>query len=140
MKYWINVVSKDHVMRGVTGGFTQANHGKPSALRKMQKGDLIVFYSPKTQFIDGEPLQAFTALCEVIDTEPYQAEMTVDFHPWRRNVRFEKTKDVPIKPLIPLLEFIENKVQWGYRFRFGVIEIGKTDFTLIRKSMIDSKK
>ena len=140
MKYWVNVVSKDHVQRGVAGGFTQANHGKPYALQKMQKGDWIVFYSPKTQFIDGEPLQAFTALCEVIDTEPYQVEMTADFHPWRRAVQFEKTKDVPIKPLIPLLEFIENKVQWGYKFRFGAIEIGKADFTLIRKNMIHSKK
>ena len=30
MSYWINTVSRDHVQRGVAGGFTQANHGKPT--------------------------------------------------------------------------------------------------------------
>jgi len=33
MNYWINTISRDHVMRGVAGGFTQANHGKASGLK-----------------------------------------------------------------------------------------------------------
>ncbi|HVV66771.1 MAG TPA: EVE domain-containing protein [Candidatus Saccharimonadales bacterium] len=135
MSYWINVVSRDHVQRGVEGGFTQANHGKPWALKKMKKGDWIIFYSPKTSFENGEPLQAFTALCQVTDDEPYQVEVTPSFSPWRRNVRFERTREVPIKPLIEELDFIENKVQWGYKFRFGVIEIGEHDFQTIKKAM-----
>jgi hypothetical protein len=135
MKYWINVVSGDHVQRGIEGGFTQANHGKPGALRNMQEGDWIVFYSPKTHFENGEPLQAFTALCQVIDTTPYQVEMTSMFHPWRRNVRFEPTHAAPIKPLIPALSFIEDKVHWGYKFRFGVIEITEHDYLAIKNAM-----
>lgn len=134
-KYWINVVSRDHVQRGVEGGFTQANHGKPWALRKMQKGDWIIFYSPKTAFVDGEPLQAFTAIGQIIDDEPYQAEMSPDFHPWRRNVAFKRSHEAPIRPLINELDFIENKQSWGYKFRFGVIEIGKKDFATIRRAM-----
>ena len=43
-RYWINTMSRDHVMRGVEGGFTQANHGRPTALRKLQRGDVMVFY------------------------------------------------------------------------------------------------
>ena len=43
MKYWINTISKDHVMRGVEGGFTQANHGSPYNLKRMGKGDYISF-------------------------------------------------------------------------------------------------
>ena len=61
MTYWINTVSADHVQRGVAGGFTQANHGKPHMLRKMARDDWIIFYSPKTALEGGEPLQAFTA-------------------------------------------------------------------------------
>jgi predicted RNA-binding protein len=135
MTYWINVVSRDHVQRGVEGGFTQANHGKPWALKKMKKGDWIIFYSPKTSFENGEPLQAFTALCQVIDDESYQAEMAPSFRPWRRSVHFEQVKEVPIKPLIEELDFIENKVQWGYKFRFGVIQIDEHDFQIIKKAM-----
>jgi len=135
MKYWINVVSRDHVWRGVIGGFTQANHGKPWTLRKMSKDDWLVFYSPKTKFEDGEALQAFTAVGRIIDDEAYEAEMSPLFHPWRRNVQFEKVHEVPIRPMIELLQFIENKKQWGYKFRFGVIEINEHDFNIIKTAM-----
>ncbi|MEO5950469.1 MAG: EVE domain-containing protein [Candidatus Saccharimonadales bacterium] len=135
MKYWINVVSSDHVQRGIEGGFTQANHGKPGALRKMNRGDWLIFYSPKTKFENGEPLQTFTALGEIIDDEPYQSEVNSSFNPWRRNVQFENIREAPIKPLIESLDFIENKIQWGYKFRFGVIEISERDFTTIKHAL-----
>ncbi len=135
MSYWINVVSRDHVQRGVEGGFTQANHGKPWALKKMERGDWIIFYSPKTNFEGGKPLQAFTAVCQVIDNEPYQAVVTPSFSPWRRDVHFENAIEAPIKPLIDELNFIENKVQWGYKFRFGVIQIDEHDFLKIKQAM-----
>lgn len=138
-KYWINVVSRDHVERGVAGGFTQANHGKPWALRKMQRGDWIIFYSPKTAFSGGEPLQAFTAIGEIVDDEPYQAEMSPDFHPWRRDVDFKQSTEAPIRPLIDELDFIENKKSWGYKFRFGVLEINRDDFLTITKAMTTQK-
>jgi len=134
-KYWVNVVSRDHVQRGVGGGFTQANHGKPWALRKMRKGDWVVFYSPKTAYEGGEPLQAFTAIGQITDESPYQAEMAPDFHPWRRNVDFMSCVEAPIRPLIASLRFIEDKAHWGYRFRFGVIEIDSRDFEVIKKAM-----
>lgn len=136
MKFWINVVSRDHVKRGMAGGFTQANHGKPWALRKMNRGDWIIFYSPKTHFENGQPLQKFTAICEVTDDEPYQVSVSSSFTPWRRSVRFIDVSEAPIHPLIDALDFIENKTQWGYKFRFGVIEISKHDFECIRESML----
>ena len=100
MTNWINTVSRDHVERGVRGHFTQANHGKPNMLRKMARGDWVVFYSPRTVHPDGEPLQAFTAIGQVADDEPYQVEMSDDFHPWRRNVDFLTCTETAIKPLI----------------------------------------
>ncbi len=100
MTNWINTVSRDHVERGVRGRFTQANHGKPNMLRKMARGDWIVFYSPRTDYPKGEPLQAFTAIGQVADDEPYQAEMSDSLQPWRRNVDFLSCTETPIKPLI----------------------------------------
>jgi len=135
MKYWINTVSKDHLQRGIAGGFTQANHGKNTMLKRLKKGDVIVFYSPKTTYQGGEPLQAFTAVCQVIDDEPYQVEMTPDFHPFRRNVAFLPATETPIKPLIDDLEFIQDKSRWGYKFRFGLFEINEHDFAVIADAM-----
>jgi EVE domain len=135
MTYWINTVSREHVQRGVAGGFTQANHGKPSMLRKMQRGDWIIFYSPKTDYPEGAPLQAFTAIGQVSDDEAYQADMSSDVQPWRRNVEFLPCTETPIRPLLDELDFVEDKKRWGYRFRFGVFQIAEHDFNVIRSAM-----
>lgn len=126
------------MQRGAAGGFTQANHGKPQMLKRLEKGDWIVFYSPKTRYVDGEPLQAFTAIGQVRDEELYQFEMASDFVPWRRNVEFHDCHETSIKPLIGKLSFIKDKTHWGYLFRFGLFEIPEADFELIRSAMIDS--
>ena len=134
MTNWINTVSRDHVQQGVRGRFTQANHGNPHMLRRMAKGDWVVFYSPKAA-LGGEPLQAFTAIGQVADEEPYRVEMSPDFVPWRRNVDFVACNETPIRPLIDDLHFIEDKKRWGYRFRFGVFTIDDHDLELIRRAM-----
>lgn len=77
----MNTVSRDHFLKGIEGGFTQANHGSPYNLKRMNYGDLMVFYSPKTNFKDGKALRHFTVLGNCIDEKPYQAEMLPDFHP-----------------------------------------------------------
>lgn len=132
MTNWINTVSRDHVERGVAGGFTQANHGKPHMLRRMQRDDWLIFYSPKTDFPDGAPLQAFTAIGRVTDDAPYRDEVTGH---WRRAVTFQACTETPIRPLIDALEFITDKARWGYRFRFGVFTVSDADFATIRAAM-----
>lgn len=139
MKYWINTISKDHVERGVSGGFTQANHGKSSGLKRLKAGDWIIFYSPKTSYKDGDTLQAFTAIGEVMDDKMYQFEMSPDFIPWRRDIDFHHCSEVRIKPLIEELSFIKDKTHWGYKFRFGLFEIPESDFLLIKSVMLDKK-
>ena len=132
MASWINTVSRSHVQRGVSGGFTQANHGKPHTLRRMSRGDWIAFYSPRTDYPDGAALRAFTALGQVSDDEPYQVEMTPDFSPWRRRVSFLPMRETPIRGLIDDLTFIRDKRRWGYAFRLGAFEIPAADFDRIR--------
>lgn len=43
-KYWIIVVSKDHVIMGVQGNYAQACRGKSSPLKRMGVGDWILHY------------------------------------------------------------------------------------------------
>ena len=135
MRYWVNTVSRSHVQSGVDGGFTQADHGKNSRLKRLSKGDSIVFYSPRTEFNAGEALQRFTAIGEVIDDSPYQAEVSAEFRPWRRRMKFLSLEEAPIRPLIEQLEFIRNKKSWGFTFRRGFFEIGESDFRTIARAM-----
>ncbi|HEX2174023.1 MAG TPA: EVE domain-containing protein [Dehalococcoidia bacterium] len=95
---WINTVSREHCLAGIEGGFTQADHGRATTLRRLAQGDLIAFYSPRTTFRGGEPLQSFTAIARVLDDEPYQAAMTPTFHPWHRCVEFLPCAEAPIRP------------------------------------------
>lgn len=135
-KYWITVVSKNHAMGAVAGGFVQINHGKEAPLKKMSPGDWLIIYSSK-QTVDGDAkLQAFTAIGQVADEEIYQHKMSETFIPFRRNINFYDCEETPIAPLIPALDFIKNKQSWGYPFRFGFFEIDKADFELIRKQML----
>lgn len=137
MKYWIVVVSKDHIARGVEGGFMQANHGKEAPLKRVSVGDEVIFYSPKKTFGSSDSLQAFTAIGRVTDDEIYQHKMADDFIPYRRNINYFKCQETPIAPLINELDFIENKTSWGYKFRFGFFEIPERDYKLIRSAMIE---
>src|ERR1700759_898426 len=95
-RYWITVVSKDHIIRGVEGGFMQANHGKPGSLKKLHVNDWVIFYSPKVTYEGDEKLQAFTAIGQVADEKLYQYQMSEQFKPYRRNVRYYPRKDVSI--------------------------------------------
>lgn len=136
MKYWIAVVSKNHVQDGKTLKIMQVCHGKPAPLKRIKKGDKIVFYSSKVDMNDKKPFQKFTAIAEAIDDEIYQVKMFENFEPFRRKVRFLDCNETEIRPLINELDFIPNKKSWGYPFRYGLLEIQKPDFELISQKMI----
>lgn len=138
-RYWIVVVSKDHVLRGVKDGFMQANHGSATSLKRLSVNDWVLFYSPKKTYGGNDFLQAFTAIGQVADDGPYQFKMTEDFIPYRRNVDFYPCIETPIIPLISKLDFIENRKTWYFRFRFGFFEINEHDFELIRSGMLNSQ-
>ena len=134
-RYWIGVASKAHIFQGVEGGFCQLCHGKNSAVSRLSSGDWIVYYSPRQEMKTGDPIQAFTALGQVLPGEPYSVQMSDDFVPSRRHVRFESVQEAAIKPLLPQLSFIKNKTAWGYVFRAGLIEIPEADFRRIADAM-----
>jgi hypothetical protein len=135
MRYWIVVVSKDHIARGVAGSFMQANHGKAAPLKKLAVNDWLICYSPKKSYDGNEPLQAFTAIGRVADDNIYQHKMSDDFVPYRRKIKYHPCRETTIAPLIQQLDFIKNKSAWGYNFRFGFFEIPEHDFKLIKSAM-----
>jgi EVE domain len=135
MKYWINVITKDHVLTGMSGGFMQANHGAETTLQTLREGDIVFFYSPGTLFRAGEILQAFTAIARVEDGEAHQVTLSARMKPWRRMVTSLRCEEAAIKPLIPDLDFISDKAHWGLSLRGGLFEIGKDDAQRIATAM-----
>jgi len=133
--FWIGVVSKNHVAIGVAGGFTQLNHGKAGPLERMRAGDGFAFYSPRTAYPDGPPLQAFTAIGRIRQGDIFQADQGEGFRPYRRAVDYLPARDAPIKPLIEELSFIRSKQHWGAAFRFGVVRVPEADFARIAAAM-----
>ncbi|MEO6131587.1 MAG: EVE domain-containing protein [Saprospiraceae bacterium] len=134
-KYFLIGASRDHVLKGVKGGFGQAGHGRKDLMSRPSKGDWIVYYSAKDKFEKGRPLQKFTAIGQITDEEPYQPSANSEFKPYRRNVDFKKSGEADIRPLLEQLAFIKNKKKWGFYLMSGFVELTKDDFDVIRNAM-----
>ncbi|HYE01314.1 MAG TPA: EVE domain-containing protein [Alphaproteobacteria bacterium] len=134
-RHWIGVAARDHVLRGVAGGFCQLCHGKAGPLRRLRPGDWIAYYSGVESFGGTAPCQRFTAIGRVAGAEPYAFDMGGGFVPWRRDIDFLPAREAPIRPLIDALGFLPDKRRWGYPFRFGHLEVPAADFRLIAAAM-----
>ncbi|MCX4092327.1 EVE domain-containing protein [Nocardia sp. alder85J] len=136
-RYWLAVVSRDHVHRAVKLGIAQANHGKRAAVERMAPGDGLVYYSPRTGIRDGEQIRSFTALGAVDDASPWQAEdQGGGFCPWRRSVTYqEAAQDVPIDRLRGELELTATP-NWGIVLRRGLVELTAHDYAAISRAMV----
>ena len=134
-RYWIGVVSRDHVANAVEHGFVQLNHGKAAPLERMHGGDGFAFYSPRESYPGGAPLQAFTAIGSVKDAPIYEATMPELGRIFRRDVAFLDASPAPIRPLVPQLTFIRSKAHWGAAFRYGLVRVPREDFATIAAAM-----
>ena len=133
-KYWIGVACRDHVMRGVAGGFAQLGHGKRSGLARLKIGDWIAYYSPRTRLEGGDPVQAFSAIGRVTG-EVFQVSLE-GFCPFRRTVEFmPDATDASIKPLIAKLSFVKDPQRWGYPLMRGQLEVSIADAQVIATAM-----
>ena len=134
-RYWIGVVSRQHVLRGVAGGFAQIGHGKAAPLRRMKVGDWLIYYSPVETLDEAAPCRRFTAIGRVRGADVYQVDMGGGFLPFRRDVAYRPATEAPIAPLIAALDFIPDKKRWGFPFRRGILAIGAADFGRIAAAM-----
>lgn len=147
MPYWISVTSKDHVLAGLAGGFTQAHGDKADQLHQLKGGDIVFFYSPGTLFRAGEILQAFTGVAKVTDAAPYAVEPPANpskpartaragaHTRWRRNVTPLPASEAPAAPLVRDLEFIVDKDNWAAALGRGLFAIGEADARRIAAAM-----
>lgn len=133
--FWIGVVSYEHVRWGVEQGIAQLNHGKRAPLARMHQGDWLIYYSPRTSYPSGTPLQAFTAIGQITSEEPYQVTLSDDFQPFRHNARYLPARQVLVQEVLADLAFLPDKQHWGARFRFGHMSISRTDFLCIAHAM-----
>ena len=134
-RYWLAVASADHARRGKALGIMQVCHGKGGPLRRIRAGDGVVYYSPTISFGGKDRIQAFTAIGMAEDDRTYQADMGEGFRPFRRDVKYVEAKEASILPLLDRLELTRGKRNWGYSFRFGLVEIAKSDFETIAAAM-----
>jgi hypothetical protein len=134
-RYWVGVASREHVLAAVRGGFAQLNHGKEAPLRQLRPGDRLLYYSPSEQIRSGKPVQAFTAISEVIDREPYQVFVSDRFRPFRQDVRYFDAREASIRPLLPHLSFSQRNSAWGQVLRRGVFRIQQGDYEMIAAAM-----
>jgi EVE domain len=132
---WLAVASADHARRGKDLGIMQVCHGKGGPLKRPRAGDGVVYYSPTVSFGGKDRLQAFTCIGLVKDEHIYQADMGGGFRPFRRDVTFVEANEAPILPLLDELELTRGKRNWGYPFRFGLLEITQRDFDAISAAM-----
>ncbi|MBL4731899.1 MAG: EVE domain-containing protein [Rhizobiaceae bacterium] len=134
-RYWVGVVSREHVKTGEAGGFCQLCHGKDAPVRRMCPGDWLIYYSPREKMRGGEPVQAFTAIGQIKPGVPYTHSMGNDFTPTRRDVNYHPAVEAPIRPMLDDLSFTKNQKSWGMILRRGIFEIPADDFQIISTEM-----
>jgi hypothetical protein len=146
MRFWLAVVHRDHVRRGVEQGIAQVNHGSKAGVAKLQPGDALVYYSPRDAAAsddrhEGASLQAFTAIGRVAEGEPWQAAPVAmlgrgEVRPWRRRVEYlDGVVETPIAPLLSVLDLTCSTPNWGWIMRRGLLEVTAHDFGLIAHEM-----
>ena len=134
-RYWMGVVHRDHVLRGVDQGIVQTNHGAKFSVTKMRAGDGFVFYSPKDVYPDGRSLREFTAIGLIAPGDVWQGEQG-EFRPWRRKADWdESATSAPITPLLDVLELTRGIRNWGLQLQRGHLELSEHDFRIIAQQM-----
>ncbi|WP_338751267.1 EVE domain-containing protein [Bacillus sp. FJAT-52991] len=134
-KFWMGVVSEEHVRVGINGEFAQLCHGKAAPLKRMKQGDWIIYYSPKTSYPNGKPLKYFTAIGKIKSGEVYQFQMSPEFIPFRVDVDYVECRAISFDQIKSKLNFYQTTSNVGLLFRRGHFEVSKEDFLTIIKEM-----
>ena len=137
-QFWVGVASHEHVKIGVGRGFAQLGHGKQAPLKRLHRGDYILYYAPRA-FMKGQQtpnpeVKAFVAIGQVTTDVPYLVEESMTFHPYRHDVDYLKVDELPISAVVAQVSFLPEK-HWGARFRNSSFSITESDFLHIAKRM-----
>jgi len=132
MRFWLGVVSRDHVLRAWRWASPRsATEGAPAS--KVEGDDWLVYYSPRPSLGSKQALRAFTAIGQVADNDIWQADEG-DFHPWRRRIAYlDDVTEIPIAMLADELELTSTPT--GATVAAGLLELSEADFKVIRGAM-----
>lgn len=135
--YWMGVACAQHALAGRDNGFAQLGHGKKSAVSGLNKGDWIVYYSPREKIDGGDPVQAFTTIGQITSDKPYQVDKSMGFHPHRVNVDYLlNVTPASIRPLLEELELTKGRGgSWGIVMRGAKRKLIEADFRKIAARM-----
>ena len=134
-RHFIGVAAKEHVDRGVEGGFCMLGHGRRGFVAGLQKGDWLFYYAPRERLDDGARVQAFVAAGRVTDDAPEPVE-TATGRVWRRRMAYvEGAVIAPVRPLLDRLSFVHDPARWGLAFRGSKREISREDAEVIAGAM-----
>ncbi len=134
MAYLIGVIHAAQMEIAKSKGIVAFSKGREAAVRNLDIGDRVLFYSPKSDF-DGEPVRAFTAHATVTGEAPYEIEFMAGARGFVRDAKFDEVREVPVKPMLEELSFIKNPKHWGMAFRMGKFSIPEGDYRLIANAM-----
>lgn len=140
---WIAVASAEHARRGCAvpaQGFMQVCHGKCAPLKRVAPGDRVAYYAPALTMGGKDKLQSFVSIGIVQPGDPYAFDMGGGFVPFRRDVAYIAAQEAAIAPLLDHFEFVEDRMRWGYKFRFGLFDVSNHDMQLIAKAMHADEK
>lgn len=135
---WIAVASAEHARRGCAvpaQGFMQVCHGKCAPLKRVSPGDRVAYYAPAFTMGGKDKLQSFVSIGIVQPGDPYAFDMGGGFVPYRRDVAYVPAREAAIAPLLDHFEFVEDRMRWGYKFRFGLFDVSDHDMRLIAIAM-----
>jgi len=134
--FYIGVAHRAQAIHAAQEGFVAFSHGRESAVQRLNVGDRVIYYAPKSDF-DGEPVQAFVAHATVTGDAPCQrAFMGSDGLFWARDAVFDPVTEVPVRPLIDDLTFVKDKAHWGVAFRQGGFRISREDYERIARALL----
>lgn len=133
-RFWVHIVSLDHVRQSVAGAFIQSSQGEKDRLAALSRRDYVVFYSPRTKFRKGKPLQEFSALGMVEDGEPYRVQGGQG-DLWQCHMTYLDAQPVSLQSLVDDLAFIPDKERWELPYSRGLFEIEQGDFLNIARAM-----
>jgi len=98
------------------------------------EGDILVYCPPTERLGDKEKLQHFTALGTISDPEIWQADEG-EFKPFRRRIRYESVRAVPLQEVSSLLD-LTAAPHWGYQLRRGLVPLTPHDLALLWQRMV----
>jgi EVE domain len=133
----VAVISADHAAQAALDGFFACSHGDGRAAARPSRADRFAYYAPRERIDEGDPVQAFVALGEILDDAP-SPQMVDRFEAQVRRTAYAPVGHAPIRPLLDRLALTRGRgSHWGMAFRRGLVTVGAEDLAVIEAALRD---